>query len=143
MTLEQKRAAAAFRHVEAFAQLHPDKSAPERKRYGSLACKLPALLLSAGLCQALHFLKSRPARSQKDALLGHLVDQFQRLDSSITSIDQLCERVRTADSLGSYLWLSREAVAVATWYARLAKSELGYEPGDEPGDEADAGGTEP
>jgi CRISPR/Cas system CMR-associated protein Cmr5 small subunit len=135
MTLEQKRAAVAFGHVEAVGREFPAGS-PQRSQYGAFASKLPALLRSAGLCQAVHFLRSRD-KDVANRLLDHLAQQLRRVDPQIPAEGSggeraaaLCARVREAE-LPSYLWLSREAVAVATWYARLAKSELGYLPGED------------
>lgn len=121
-TLEQTRAAEAYRHVTA---LDPDA----RKLYGTLALKLPALLRTSGLCQAVHFLKSRKEPAA-DALLEHLGKQLNRIDPGIHGMETLCQRSRQAE-FASYLWLSREALAASAWYARLAKSELKAEPGDE------------
>lgn len=121
-TQEQIRAAQAYRHVTA---LHHD----HRKLYGTLALKLPALLRTSGLCQAVHFLKSRN-KDAANSLLENLGEQLGRIDPEIRGMDSLCKRAREAE-FANYLWLSREAFAVATWYARLAKSELKVEPGDD------------
>ncbi len=136
MTLEQKRAALAFGHVEAIAKAHL-KGSPERQQYGTLAGKLPALIQTAGLCQALHFVRSRkPKDAEKPdlatKLLSHLAQQLHRVEPAINGPDALCREVREAKT-ASYLWLAREAVACATWYARLAKSELGVELTDDAG----------
>ena len=133
MTLEQQRAAQAYRHVQGIADRHP-KDSKERKQYASMAQKLPALFRSAGLCQALHFLKSRgkdPERSVLGQLLAHLAEQMQRTDADITDGAKLCDTVRQAD-LPRYLWMTREALATAEWYARLSQSELEILPGTEP-----------
>ncbi len=131
MTLEQKRASLAFGHVQAIAEKYPSKDAPERQQYGTLAAKLPALIQAAGLCQAVHFVRSRRPKKENQPdlptlLLSHLADQLQRVDRKIKNADSLCEQIREAPT-AAYLWLSREAVASATWYARLAKSELGVD----------------
>ncbi|HEX4960988.1 MAG TPA: type III-B CRISPR module-associated protein Cmr5 [Thermoanaerobaculia bacterium] len=124
MTLEQERAALAYQHV----QLVTDKE--QQKIYGSMAQKLPALIRSAGLCQALHFVKSRDKAPLK-ALLDHLGAQLQRADAGITDGETLCTHVRAAD-LSHYVWLTRETLASVGWYARLSRSEWGIEPGTEP-----------
>jgi CRISPR-associated protein Cmr5 len=125
MTLEQQRAAAAYEHIQAIAAAHT-KDSKERKQYASMAQKLPVLIRSAGLCQALHFLKSRgkdEERSVLGKLLAHLAAQLQRTDPAIVGGDSLCDRARQAD-LSHYLWMTREALSTAEWYARLAQSEL-------------------
>jgi CRISPR-associated protein Cmr5 len=134
MTLEQKRAAKAFEDVNALAGRYVKDSA-ERKSYGSLALKLPALVRTAGLCQALHFLDSRGNDTSK-ALLLHLAGQLARIDDAIegTSETSLLDRVRKAE-LADYLRLSRETISVANWYSRLTRSILKVEPTDEAGEE--------
>jgi CRISPR-associated protein Cmr5 len=118
MTLEQQRAALAFQHVQTVGTDHQDT-------YGSRTQKLPALIRSAGLCQALHFVKSRgKTKPSLITLLAHLAEQLKRTDPGITNVDSLCETVRTA-KLSQYLWLTREALATVTWYSRLSRAEWG------------------
>jgi CRISPR/Cas system CMR-associated protein Cmr5 small subunit len=112
----------AYRHVQTVSEEHRDL-------YGQMAQKLPALIRSAGLCQAIHFVKSR----KKDALstlLEHLSQQLQRVDDQIQNVDSLCSRVRETP-LANYVWLTREALASVSWYGRLARSEWGILPGDD------------
>lgn len=125
MTLEQKRAAKAYEHVAALAAQHKEGAT----EYGAFALKLPVLVRTAGLCQALHFLASRN-KEMASALLGHLACQLERLDEEIKDEKSLLDRVRKA-ALPDYLRLSRESVAVAGWYARLAQSVLKVRPGEE------------
>ncbi|MBW8875862.1 MAG: type III-B CRISPR module-associated protein Cmr5 [Acidobacteria bacterium] len=125
MTLEQERAALAYQHV----QLVTDKE--QQKVYGAMAQKLPALIRSAGLCQALHFVKSR-GKAPLKALLKHLGEQLHRADAGITDEESLCDKVRAAD-LSHYVWLTRETLASVGWYARLSRSEWGIEPGTDAG----------
>jgi len=139
MTREQTRASVAWGHVKAIGDEH-GKESTARKSYGTFAGKLPALLRSAGLCQALHFLRAKRKTGKEQNghndmaahLLRHLAEQLGKVCPGIEKdADKLCEKAREAD-LPTYLWLSREAVSCATWYARLAKSELGVELTDEP-----------
>jgi CRISPR-associated protein Cmr5 len=123
MTLEQKRAAMAYDHIK------PITEEKDRKLYGGMAQKLPALIRSSGLCQALHFVKSRGKEPLK-LLLEHLGKQLERVDSKIKDMESLCERARTAD-LAEYVWLTRETLASVSWYGRLARSEWGILPGDD------------
>jgi len=132
MTLEQQRAAAAHRHVLAIAAAYPGEENKDRKQYASMAQKLPVLIRSAGLCQALHFVRSRTQDQEITVfsqLLDHLAEQLRRTDPAITNGGSLCAEVRQAD-LQRYLWLTREALASAEWYARLSQSELGVAKGD-------------
>lgn len=120
MNRDQQRAATAFKHVQGLADA-------EKARYGTLALKLPILVRSAGLCQAIHFVQSRnePAAHK---LLEHLADQLHAVDPAISAMSSLCDRVRAA-KMQSYLHLTREASAVLQWYARFARSILKADPG--------------
>jgi CRISPR-associated protein Cmr5 len=131
MMLDQKRAAQAYRDV---SSLKTAKfSEKETKQYGVMALKLTALIRSAGLCQAVHFVASRVKKDEADKnkenpyalLLKHLAGQLNRVNSSIENKDpgSLCKIVREAE-LNEYLHLTREALAVVNWYGRLAQSEL-------------------
>jgi CRISPR type III-B/RAMP module-associated protein Cmr5 len=128
MTLEQQRAALAFEHLKEVT----DTSA--QKLYGAMALKLPALIRSAGLCQALHFVKSR-GKSALNTLLEHLGKQMERVDPGINDMESFCKVARESD-LAKYVWLTREALASVTWYGRLARSEWKILPGDEPAEDA-------
>jgi CRISPR type III-B/RAMP module-associated protein Cmr5 len=125
MTLEQERAALAFQHVQTV------KDEEQRKIYGSMAQKLPALIRSAGLCQALHFVKSR-GKTPLITFLDHLGEQLRRADADISDAESLCRKARLSD-LAHYVWLTREVLASVGWYARLSQSEWGILPGTEPG----------
>jgi CRISPR-associated protein Cmr5 len=131
MTLEQQRAAKAYSHVQ------PITAKEDRQLYGSMAQKLPALIRSAGLCQAVHFVKSRK-KDPLDLLLTHLADQLKRVDEQINGLDALCTRVRETD-LPTYVWLTREALASVSWYGRLARSEWNVLPGDDERESKDHG----
>jgi CRISPR-associated protein Cmr5 len=122
MTLEQQRAAMAYEHLAEVTERE------HQKAYGAMAQKMPALIRSAGLCQALHFVKSR-GKEPLDRLLDHLGRQLQRVDLAIHDKDSLCEQARRAD-LARYVWLTRETLASVGWYGRLARSEWGVDPTD-------------
>jgi CRISPR type III-B/RAMP module-associated protein Cmr5 len=122
MTLEQDRASMAYGHVQTVSEEHRDL-------YGQMAQKLPALIRSAGLCQAIHFVKSRK-KPALNTLLEHLSQQLRRVDDQIQNLDSLCSQVREIP-LANYVWLTREALASVSWYGRLARSEWGILPGDD------------
>lgn len=117
MNLDQTRAILAYRHVQEIAA-----DAAMKPKYGIMALKLPILVRSAGLCQALHFVQSRGDEAHK-ALLGHLAEQLKRVDPRIKDAASLCHHVREAN-MRAYLHLTREAAATLQWYARLAQSVL-------------------
>lgn len=117
MNLDQARAILAYRHVQAIAA-----DAAMKPKYGIMALKLPILVRTAGLCQALHFVQSRGGDAH-EALLGHLAEQLNRVDPQIRDAASLCHQVRHA-KMRAYLHLTREAAATLQWYARLAQSVL-------------------
>ena len=119
MNLDQTRAVLAYTHIQAIAA---DES--RRAKYGIMALKLPILVRTAGLCQALHFVQSRG--TPPHTLLGHLAEQLRRVDARIIDADTLCRQVREAN-MQLYLHLTREATATLQWYARLAQSVLKVE----------------
>jgi CRISPR/Cas system CMR-associated protein Cmr5 small subunit len=120
-TLDQDRAALAFKHV---SELGGDANKDAATKYASIAHKLPALLASAGLCQALHFVGTRGDDQRK--LVDHLAMQLERTDPAITSAEQLLARARDAD-LALYLRLTEEAIACAAWYRRMVQAVLKIE----------------
>lgn len=120
MNLDQTRAVLAYRHVQEIAA-----DASMAPKYGVMALKLPILVRTAGLCQALHFVQSRGAPAHA-ALLWHLAQQLKRVDPQIADADSLCRQVREA-KMQAYLHLTREAAATLQWYARLAQSVLKVE----------------
>ena len=94
-----------------------------------MAQKLPALIRSAGLCQALYFVKSR-GKAPLNTLLQHLGEQLRRADARITDAESLCAQARGVD-LAHYVWLTRETLASVTWYGRLSRSEWNILPGED------------
>lgn len=123
-TLDQARAALAFGHI----QKVKDWPGEGQKKYASIVHAMPALIRSAGLSQALHFVRSRKDKDQR-AFLGHLAEQLSHVDAEIRSDEALLARVRDAD-LTRYLWLTREALACAAWYRRFVQGELGIDAGE-------------
>lgn len=127
-TLDQDRAALAFKHV---GELEGDKKKAEAKKYASIVHKLPSLLASAGLCQALYFVESRSdkEREHQRKVIDHLAAQLHRVDPTITSSATLLERVRNAN-LPLYLRLTEEAITCAAWYRRMVQAVLKIEAAD-------------
>lgn len=125
-TRDQERAALAFDHVNQFTG---ENNKAQAKKYGTMIHKLPALLQTAGLCQALHFIKSRKDDAQ-DQILIHFAVQLRRVNDTIRSADSLLERARRAD-LPEYLQLTDEAMACAAWYRRMVQGVLKVEAGED------------
>jgi CRISPR-associated protein Cmr5 len=88
-------------------------------RYGGMAHSLPALIRSAGLCQALAFVQTRDDDGC-NALLEHLAKAV-RGDKSNTK--ELLSAARTTELL-EYTRLTREVLQALTWFKRYAQSVL-------------------
>ncbi len=127
MTREQKRATLVYQKVKPYEQKE------DRKDYGSMALRFPALLRSAGLVQAIAFVEARGNEAHKRfihdfaSVLGELDGANQ---SGQNAYDRFFQQARTAE-LPEYLRMTREALAVADWFKRFAQSVLKVEPGEE------------
>jgi CRISPR-associated protein Cmr5 len=120
LTRNQRYAARIFEQVSEF------RDAPEaqREKYGAVAHRLPVLVRTAGLAQALAFVDSRGSDEQKK-LLDHLAVVVNERDAQ-----SLLTRSRTAE-LPDYMRLTRNVLAALVWFRRFAQSVLGVEAGEE------------
>lgn len=109
-TRSQKFAVDVFPRVE--AQQGADKT--HKTQYGGMAYKLPILILSAGLAQALAFADSR-GKGGAQVLLQDLAQTLQQ--------DDLLKFSRQAN-LREYRRLTQEALEALLWYKRFAQSVL-------------------
>jgi CRISPR-associated protein Cmr5 len=110
-TREQHFAARVYKTVAAHKGQYNDA---DRNKYGSMAHKLPVLIRSAGLAQALEFVATRPD-AQKDI--------YTDLEQ-VLGLSDLRERSREAE-LAEYMWLTQETLAALLWFKRYAESVLG------------------
>jgi CRISPR-associated protein Cmr5 len=120
------RSRKAFEHVTQFQ----DAPLADQAAYGRLALKLPFLIRSAGLAQALAFV------DQKSGKTVQLLDDLAETIAAVTQSDvgtraKLIQAARLTDDPAAYLQLSREVLHAAGWYKRLSTSILGIEPGDD------------
>jgi len=123
-TLEQEFAGTIYSQVANYVSAHPNEDDPDRKKYGAMANKLPILVCTAGLVQALAFVESRGEAPHKD-LLAHLAQV-----AGNASKDDFLAQSRQADLQG-YIYLTRRTMLALKWYKRFAQSILKVEPGGE------------
>jgi CRISPR-associated protein Cmr5 len=90
----------------------------DQQKYGAMAHKLPILIRSAGLAQALAFVATRPDNIQKETFLNHLADVVGKSDK-----EMLLDASRTA-SISEYMLLTEHALAALLWFKRYAQSVL-------------------
>lgn len=121
-TRDQKLAGPIFEQVSEIAK----RAEVERKKYGSMAHKLPVLIRTAGLAQALAFVEARGSEPQR-LLLDHLAKIVLADNRTKT---ELLKESRDA-SLEKYMLLTQNTLAALLWYKRFAQSVLGVEQGSE------------
>ena len=116
------------------------RSRKEQKQYGSMSHKLPVLIRSAGLAQALAFVAATAKRGKEgqDGAPAKWSPQRKLLDDLAQSLnlenaDKLLTESRSA-SLDEYMFLTQNALAALLWYKRFAQSVLDVESGDEADD---------
>lgn len=107
------------------------KSELEYKKYGAMSHKLPILIHTAGLLQALEFVNTREEIHKR--LLQDLAYTLGQPDGTAF----LCA-VRRAN-LRAYMLLTRQTLGALLWYKRFAQSILGVEASEEPSTEGDGG----
>ena len=133
LTRDQEYAATIFRQVSGVKKDKDEgkKSADYADSYGSMAHKLPVLIRSAGLAQALSFVEARGKQPHKD-LLNHLAKVV--LNGSADG-GQLAEKSRDTEQLSEYMYLTHAAIAALVWYKRFAQSVLDVDASDAASDE--------
>ena len=114
-TRTQRYAAMIFTKVQAVPT-------GQRKNYAAMAQKLPVLIRSAGLAQALAFVESR-GEDEDRLLLDHLADAI-----GMNTREQLLTQSRTA-SLTNYMRLTQQAMSALLWFKRFAQSVGTDKPG--------------
>jgi CRISPR-associated protein Cmr5 len=120
-TRSQKYAARIFKQIEHLQKHH---NAGDQKQYGSMAHKLPVLIRTAGLSQALGFVAAR-GNAMHQRLVTDLTATLGRRD--------LPSESRIAPNLQSYMRMTQEALDALLWYKRFAQSVLKVDASEEPG----------
>lgn len=96
------------------------------KSYGATAHKLPVLVRSAGLAQALAFVDARGKQPQH-LLLDHLAKTVSHANR-----EKLLEASRNGNAgLEAYIHLTRQVMDALLWYKRFAQSVLKVKQGAE------------
>src|SRR5450631_1375739 len=117
-TRDQKYALDAYTNVLAIK----DKDKKNARKYGVMCHKLPILIHTAGLAQALAFVESR-----KDVI--YKKDFLDNLGKTIEIEGKLTEAARTAE-LNDYMRLTAQVMEALVWYKRFAQSILGVDASD-------------
>ena len=126
-TLDQKRAQRAWEDIQEVKQ----RSLGFRKKYGSLARRVPMLVLTNGLGQTLAYLVSKAKFHEKDRgeeaqASGELFEHLSRWTMSQIAPNfngKLLLWILQNDSTG-YRRATTEALAYLSWLKRFAEAEL-------------------
>lgn len=116
-TLDQDFAGKVYDIVAGYRQ-HAD-----RTKYGAMAQKLPILIRSAGLAQALAFVDSKGGINHQ--LLNDLAQVVAKTDK-----DDLLRMSRGVDSLQEYVFLTHKVQLALEWFYRFSQSVLDVSPGE-------------
>lgn len=131
-TRDQQYASDACQRVSAFRDQneHNEHGKQERNRYGSMSHRLPILIHTAGLAQALSFVE---AKSKKQPVLKQFLED---LDATVGHVEQqtLPQRAREA-GLSEYIHLTQRTLDALLWYKRFAQSILDVDASDMDNDE--------
>jgi CRISPR-associated protein Cmr5 len=130
-TCNQTLAVKVFQKIENLQREFPDENSTERKKYGAMAHKLPVLIRTAGLAQALGFLDAKSNDKEGKMNKQLLNDLASTLGKNSTQELLSHTRGNNNQSLGDYLRLTQETLAALLWYKRFAQSVLGVESGED------------
>lgn len=126
-TLDQIMAERVYERVNDYAQQYPLDS-PERKRYGVMAQKLPVLVRSAGLAQALAFVGAKA--TNQEAYQRLLTDIAYAVMEQDTADSELLMQLSRSAELPQYIHLTQKTMLALTWFKRFSQSLLKVEPTD-------------
>ncbi len=122
-TLEQERARQAWEYIQEVASKSKFK-----KEYGSLARKVPMLVLTNGLGQTLAFLKAKGKNDSSDehTMLFQHLSRWVLSQVAPASTGTNCDLLDWVLKSGSadYRRATLEALAFLNWLKRFAEAEL-------------------
>lgn len=118
LTRDQQYSISAHECVTKINKDYGDNEKNKRK-YGSTAHKLPILIRTAGLAQALTFIATR---GKGDDKVNPYKDFLDDLEKTVGK-DSLCKSAREA-SLDEYMLLTQQVLHALLWYKRFAQSIL-------------------
>lgn len=118
-TRDQKFASLIYQQIQAIKQ----QPVANQKRYGVMAHKLPVLIRTAGLAQAVIFALTRTDNESK--LLIQDLNRLLEID-----LKEQCFG-HNAQNLSNYIYLTQQVLDALLWYKRFAQSELDVDSTDQ------------
>lgn len=126
-TIHQRLAADVYTRVMA---IHDNHDESFHKKYGTMAHKMPVLVHTAGLVQAIAFVQAKGTKNL--AWRQFLNDLAQTLEPTRPDYDGIALlREAQQTQIGDYILLTRRVSNALLWYKRFAESILKVEPGHE------------
>jgi CRISPR-associated protein Cmr5 len=120
-TRSQKYAVEVYRRVA----VHKGKSTEQRTKYGIMAHKLPVLIRTAGLAQAISFLETKTGETGEE-MNKQLLEDLSSVVSEVSGIDiggNLPAKCREAE-LQEYIRLTKDTLDALLWFKRYSVSVL-------------------
>jgi CRISPR-associated protein Cmr5 len=130
-TREQRYARTILDQVQ---RVKKDRSKEDCDRYGSMGHKLPILIRTAGLVQALTFLQTR-----KDSIYQQLLNDLARA-IGLADGEKLLDQSRNF-SVPEYMRLTQQVLDALVWYKRFAEAVLEVDASTEARSNEGAAGT--
>lgn len=121
MRLEGQFASKIYDQV--FAYKNVETNDKLQKRYGSMAYRLPILVRSAGLAQALAFVESKSKGDVKHPYT-HLLNHLAEVVIGNNDGKALAGQSRNAN-VQEYMYLTQRTMLALKWYKRFAETMLG------------------
>jgi CRISPR-associated protein Cmr5 len=119
LTRSQKLAQLVYEKVSA----HRSRSKAEKDKYGAMAQKLPVLVRTAGLAQAIAFLEAK-SKSKDGKMNEHLLEDLSGVLG--LSSEEFVRKCREAELI-DYLRLTQDVLAALLWFKRFSVSVLEVE----------------
>ena len=122
-TRNQTFAIKVYRKIEK----HLSRKKEERTKYGAMAQKLPILIRTAGLAQAISFLEAK-SKKDSEAMNKQLFEDLSETVSEMMGFDKsdFPEKCREAE-MSEYLRLTQNTLAALLWFKRFSVSVLEVE----------------
>jgi len=117
LSTEHERAKFAYDEVKTY---YENKNDSEKQKFESWAEKLPSMIVSCGLLQAVAFYKTK----NEGKPLYEIVNEWLKMRPQLpdNNFDTLQWLTHSVTDLQQYLYLSDEALKLSIWVKRMAKA---------------------
>lgn len=127
LTRNQKFALSVYERVVKFDEDYPkDTNQKQRDKYGAMAQKLPLLIRTAGLAQAISFLEAKSKKESEKPNLLLLEHLSEVIKEEMKLTEKFTDKCRNAE-MTEYLRLTQNTLAALLWFKRYSVSVLDVE----------------